>query len=67
MRLSSLVACSKHDGLKARAVVVQCYMFRMFNILLEGKGVGWSVLRFALILGPAVLARIVLNTAFRLD
>jgi hypothetical protein len=42
----------------------------MFNILdrvLEAKGAGWSFLRFALILTPAVIALIVLNTAFRLD
>lgn len=49
---------------------VLCYSFRMFNIfhhLLEGKGAGWSILRYAIILALAVLALTVLNTFFRLD
>ena len=41
-------------------------MFSIFHHLLEGKGIGWSVLRYVLILAPAVLALIVLNAAFRL-
>jgi hypothetical protein len=47
-----------------------CYLFRMFNIfdrVLEGKGVGWSSLRFALILAPAAILLIVLSKAFSLD
>jgi hypothetical protein len=42
----------------------------MFNILdrvLEAKGAGWSILRFALILTPAIISLSILNVFFRLD
>jgi len=42
-------------------------MISIFNHVLEAKGVGWSVLRYALILAPAVVALIVLNTAFPIE
>jgi hypothetical protein len=47
-----------------------CYRSGMFSIIdrvLEAKGAGWSFLRFALILTPAVIALVVLSTAFRLE
>jgi len=42
-------------------------MFNIFDRVLEAKGTGWSVLRFAFILAPAVVALVVLNMFFRLD
>lgn len=48
-----------------RAIFVS--MFRIFDPVLEGKGVGWMFLRFAVILAPAIFALIVLSTLFRLD
>lgn len=47
--------------------VLFVFMFSIFERVLEAKGAGWSLLRYGLILGPAILALIVLNTAFRLD
>jgi hypothetical protein len=42
-------------------------MFKIFDRFLEAKGAGWVFLRFEIILMPAVIALLVLNTALRLD
>lgn len=42
-------------------------MFTIIDRVLEAKGAGWSVLRFALIRAPTVIALVVLNMFFRLD
>jgi hypothetical protein len=42
-------------------------MFNNLDRALEPKGAGWSFLRFALIIAPAVIALVVLNIFFRLD
>lgn len=57
-------------GNQAAAASDLCYRDGVFKILdrvLEAKGAGWSVLRFALIVAPAVIALVVLNMFFRLD
>lgn len=42
-------------------------MIKIFDHVLEAKGAGWSLLRFALIVAPAAIALVVLNVFFRLD
>jgi hypothetical protein len=42
-------------------------MFAILDRILEAKGAGWSVLRFAMIAAPAIVVLIVLSNFFRLD
>ena len=41
-------------------------MFNIFNRVLDRKGFGWTILRFALIIAPAAVALVVANTVFQL-
>ena len=40
---------------------------KIFDLVLDGKSVGWMFLRFAMVVTPAVLAIILLSIFFRLD
>lgn len=42
-------------------------MLKILDSVLEAKGAGWSVLRFAMIAAPAIVVLIVLSNYFRLD
>lgn len=42
-------------------------MLKMFDYLLEAKGFGWALVRFALLVAPAIIALVILSMFFRLD
>jgi hypothetical protein len=47
------------------AVAIRFAMLKLIDNLLEARGFGWTILRFAIILTPAIIALVALSTVFR--
>jgi hypothetical protein len=56
-----------HSGNFGSGLCYDCAMSNIIDRILDSKGVGWSLLRFSLIVSPAIVALVILNMFFRLD